>query len=135
MNYDTRFAKGRNDGLGGRVGIGGLGFSTTDDQGNKVTAGLVTVPIVLNYIVGNQRSGLELGAGATILYASSSGDSDGGVDDFIEVGMGASGFLNVGYRAQPIRNGPIFRLTWTPALNISGFSPSWLGISLGYAFK
>nr|WKN38438.1 hypothetical protein K4G66_06950 [Tunicatimonas sp. TK19036] len=135
LNYDTRFAKGRNDGLEARIGVGGLGLSGTDDQGNNVTVGLVTIPIMLNYIVGNRRSGLELGAGATILSVSSSADVDGQVDDFVENGVGASGFFNVGYRAQPLRNGPIFRLTWTPAFNAAGFSPSWFGISLGYAFK
>ena len=44
FNFDTRFT-GRNDGIGGRIGVGG--FSINDE-------GAVFVPIGLNYLIGKE---------------------------------------------------------------------------------
>lgn len=57
-------------------------------------------------------------------------------NDFVKAsGFGVFGSLNLGLRAQPIRNGVVFRLNWTPIISEAGFQPEWLGISLGYGFK
>jgi len=54
MNYDTRFTSKAN-GWGGRIGVGYLG----DFFGG------ITVPLVINYLVGEKKDFLEIGAGAT----------------------------------------------------------------------
>ncbi len=46
-----------------------------------------------------------------------------------------AGFLNAGYRYQPLNSGFVFRFTWTPAITNEGFFPAWFGFSLGYGFK
>ncbi|GAB3273172.1 hypothetical protein GCM10027347_45340 [Larkinella harenae] len=131
LNYDFRF-KPTQSGLGMRAGIGGGSFS---DNNSDVRAGIVTAPILVNYLIGERRVAFEAGAGITMLYATASG-TDSGTGEFIRrKGFGAFGSINTGLRLQPIRNGAIFRLTWTPVVNGDGFRAGWFGVSLGYAFK
>jgi len=61
-NYDMRFSSA-NDGLGGRIGVGYIG-------GNG--ASVVTVPVMLNYLLGKNGKYFEVGGGVT--YASASLD-------------------------------------------------------------
>lgn len=138
LNYDTRFAAGRNDGFGVRAGISALGISGRNNTtGEGVNATIVTLPLMLNYIIGQRRSSLELGAGITMIYLDADGnvDVDGAAENFAVEGFGPAAALNVGYRAQPILNGPIFRFTWSPIISGETASLAWLGISIGYAFK
>ena len=61
FNFDTRFSKTEN-GLSGRIGIGG--FKVPD-------AGLLTVPIGLNYLLGkDNKNYFEIGAGFTYVHAT-----------------------------------------------------------------
>ena len=116
FNFDTRFSN-REDGLGGRVGVGG--FSIDGE-------GAVFIPIGLNYLIGkDQKHYFELGAGVTpVLYSGSSGD------DFTST----FGHLNFGYRLQPARGGFTFRAFITPIFGEFGFFPYWGGVSFGYKF-
>lgn len=117
-NYDTRFSNKRN-GLGGRIGFGGIGGSG---------AGLITVPISLNYLLGNGKNFFEIGLGATYAHLSAHDDyffGDGG-----STVVGTMAFM---YRLQPIVSGFTFRGGLTPVFSSSGFFPFY-GISLGYTF-
>jgi hypothetical protein len=134
VNYDMRFRRGVQDGLGMRVGVGGASLSGTDGTGQTASIGIVTVPLMVNYLVGKRRSAFEVGAGLTPGYASARVTSSGTYQSAEGFGVFA-GFLNVGYRLQPLRNGVVFRINWSPAINEYGFQPSWFGISLGYGFK
>ncbi len=132
-NFDLRLKPGQNDGLGLRGGVGGGSFSGYDDQGNSASIGIITFPLAVNYLVGKKRSSFESGVGITPMYLTASGT----VNDDIVSGkaFGVTGFLNAGYRYQPINNGLMFHVKWTPAFNSSGFSSKWFGLGLGYSFK
>ncbi len=132
-NFDLRLKPNENDGLGFRAGVGGGSFSGYDDQGNSASIGVVTFPLAVNYLVGKKRSLFESGIGITPMYMTASGT----INDNIVSGNGLSvtGFLNAGYRYQPLNNGLMFHVKWTPAFNSSGFSPKWFGLGLGYSFR
>ena len=126
-NYEMRFKKGEQDGIGIRAGIGGI--SGTDNIGNSV--GVLTLPLAINNIIGKRRSAFETGVGITPVIASVKGTSF--TNDFKTTGI--VGFINIGYRFQPIKNGFLFKINWTPVISGGGFEPRWFGIALGYGFK
>jgi len=132
-NFDIRLKSDRNDGFGLRAGIGGGSMSGTDFNGNYANVGLLTFPLSVNYIVGNRRSGFESGLGITPLYVSATTSTSG--EFFQGSGFGATGFLNIGYRFQPIKKGVMFRVNWAPAFGAQGFQSDWFGVSLGFSFK
>lgn len=136
-NYDFRF-KPTQDGAGMRIGVGGGSFDATVTSGGTTSAGtlgVVTLPVLVNYLAGKGRFAFEGGAGVTPIYISASSGSTVNNDFVRNTGFGVFGTLNVGVRAQPIRNGVVFRLNWTPVISDAGFQPQWAGISLGYGFK
>lgn len=118
-NYDTRFSKKRN-GIGGRVGFGLLGA-------DGVT--LFTLPVSLNYLLGDGKNFFEIGLGAT--YASLDENSDSEIFGSGSTVIGTMAFM---YRLQPVNSGFSFRGGFTPVFNSSGFIPYYAGISLGYTF-
>jgi hypothetical protein len=116
FNYDTRFGP-KEDGFGGRIGVGG--FSIDGD-------GAVFVPVGLNYLLGkDSKNYFELGAGATPVFISG-GDGDNFTSTF--------GWVNFGYRLQPLNGGFTFRAFITPVFGEFGFIPYWGGVSFGYKF-
>ncbi|MBO0932835.1 hypothetical protein [Fibrella aquatilis] len=137
VNYDFRF-RNTQDGLGMRIGVGGLSVAATATNNNGTTSparlGVVTMPILLNYLVGKGRVAFEMGAGVTPIYLSATKYQTN--NEFVQnSNFGVLGTLNAGLRVQPIRNGVVFRLDWTPMISDTGFQPAWAGVSLGYAFK
>ena len=135
VNFDTRLEKGRQDGHGIRIGVGGYPATRTNDGlGNEITSSSVTIPLSYNYLVGRKRSAFEAGAGVTpIIGKASFFDINGEIRK--NAGMTVAGFINAGYRYQPLNSGFVFRFTWTPAITNEGFFPLWMGLSLGYGFK
>lgn len=116
INFDTRFAA-KEGGLGGRVGVGG--FSVAG-------AGVVFIPIELNYLLGkDSRNYFEMGVGVTPVLGN---DGDGG--DFSTT----FGHLNFGYRLQPENGGFTFRAFITPVFGDGFFIPYYGGVSFGYKF-
>jgi len=116
INFDTRFSN-REDGLGGRIGIGG--FSV--DGG-----GAVFVPLGLNYLLSkDSRNYFEMGAGVTPVFISG---TDGG--DF----SSTFGHMVFGYRLQPRNGGFMFRAFICPVFGQFGFVPYYAGLSFGYKF-
>lgn len=113
-NYDTRFSNKRN-GLGGRIGIGAIG-----GDGDNI----VTIPISLNYLLGEGKNFFEVGIGAT--YATASVLDTNGSAVF--------GTMSFMYRLQPIKSGFNLRVGFTPIFNADAFIPYYAGISLGYTF-
>ena len=137
VNYDQRLNRGRQDGIGFRAGIGGLSASGTYES-TDINAGIVTFPLEFNHILGKRRSGLITGVGILPVYATATAE---GVltnnQTVVEEGFGlVGGFLNIGYRAQPLRNGVMFQFNWNPMiLRGSGFHTGWFGIGIGVGFK
>jgi len=118
FNLDTRFT-GRNDGIGGRIGVGG--FSINDEGG-------IFVPIGLNYLIGKEtKHYFEVGAGFTYVNYSSDFDDDG-------IFQTSFGHVSFGYRMQPRKNGFVFRAAIVPIFNKHGFLPYYAGVSFGYKF-
>lgn len=113
-NYDTRFSNKRN-GLGGRIGIGAIGGGGDN---------LITIPVSLNYLLGEGKNLFEIGLGAT--YANASFLDSNGSTVF--------GTMSFMYRLQPIKSGFSFRGGFTPIFNADAFIPYYAGISLGYTF-
>lgn len=118
FNYDTRFT-GREDGLGGRIGLGGISI-----DGESV----FYIPVGLNYLLGKEGSKhyFELGAGATPVFGSDGSDDGTFTETF--------GHLLFGYRLQPLNGGFTFRGFISPIFSGGDFIPYWFGISLGYKF-
>ncbi|MEM9835292.1 MAG: hypothetical protein AAF828_02240 [Bacteroidota bacterium] len=130
LNYDMRLQRGRQDGIGFKVGIGGLSVNADTDSGSG-NAGYLAVPATFNYLLGRKRHALEMGVGATFFYVSAEGDfGDNG--EFVD-GHGAAllPHYNFGYRYQALNDGFTFRLTYTPFIGVSPF----VGISFGFNFK
>jgi hypothetical protein len=95
LNYERRFI----DDLGVRVGFGYVSMSA-EAGGDSSSAGFLTIPITVSYLgVRGASSGLEVGGGATLIYASSRVDSGGLAAS--GSGMGAWGTAMVGYRYHP----------------------------------
>lgn len=133
-HFDMRLQRGRQDGPGVRIGIGGLsnyeGYTT---DGDYVEFGLLTLPVGFNYLVGQRRNSFEMGVGTTFLRAN----IDAEIDETLISGngWGVLGFVNLGYRLQPLRNGLLLRINWSPAFGVNGFQAGWVGFGLGYSFR
>ncbi len=137
VNYDTRFKPGLT-GWGVRGGIGGLNLSASDNTGQSVSIGMVTLPILANYVAGNSIAAFEAGAGLLPAYVNASAsdlNSTSGITSGAVKGLSLSGTLNAGLRLQPRNKGVHFRLYWAPLFNKSGFYPKFGGLSLGYGFR
>jgi hypothetical protein len=134
LNYDMRFRRGAQSGLGFRVGVGGIFTGTSYSDAGNNTNGAVAFPIGLNYLTGENKSSFEAGLGFTPHYADTNIDSPTNPKIITENGWGANGYLNLGYRFQPLNNGFLFRLNWTPVISSTGFLAQNFGISAGYSF-
>lgn len=130
VHFDMRLNKGRNDGIGFRVGLGGLSVSTSEGS-----VGVVTLPIEFNHIVGKRHGGFQTGIGLLPAYATISGTINNEFVDTEGIGL-AGGYLSLGYRYQPLKNGFMFQIQWNPMIiRGSGFNSGWFGIGLGVGFK
>ncbi len=122
VNYDTRFSN-KQDGLGGRIGIGGL-----SSNGSSI----FTIPVQLNYLLGKSNKFFEIGLGFT--YMSYSGSNfDIFNDSQINVNK-VVGTMNFGYRYQPKEGGFNFRGGISPIFDGNNFIPYYFGVSFGYTF-
>jgi hypothetical protein len=131
INYDMRLHK-KNDGLGFRVGIGGVAI-----QGS----GAVFIPLGLTYLIGkDSKNYFELGAGGTVLvsfdrttnYNPSTGTT---TTTSRSSDLNSSfGHLYFGYRYQPKESGFLFRAGLAPIFGSDFFIPYIPSLSFGYKF-
>ena len=123
LNFDMRFTKQGNDGLGFRVGAGSSFGAFDVDK-------IYTAPIGLNYIFGKRKSGLIIGANS--VFAINGEPKSKKYDDFKSVIFSA----DLGYRYTPINSGFSFQATYTPLFNTAeGTMPFWIGVGLGYSWR
>lgn len=137
VNYDMRLRKGKMDGIGFRVGVGGISVSGFD-QNTELNLGIVTFPIEFNQVVGKRRSSLISGVGLLPIYATISGNGELTDYEYVQgEGFGlAGGVLTFGYRLQPLKTGFMMQFNWNPMiLRGSGFNAGWIGLSMGIGFK
>lgn len=123
LNYDHKFFDHVSARIGGTfISLSGSANSVDD------RVSVVLVPIMINYLVGNGNSRLELGAGAIL------GRINANVDNETVNGIGNGGFTGtIGYRLQPRNGGFLFRIGFTPIISAGLFQP-WGGLSLGATF-
>jgi hypothetical protein len=144
-NFDFRFNKGRNDGLGMRVGIGGESSKTEPLLGEGETSTkLFTIPLEVNYILGEKRFSFEIGYSLT--YVSESKNSrfrlfNPGYTSENESGNFIVSYIPVGCRLKPKKDGFMLKFNVGPLWNYSAaniFSDDkiqfWAGFALGYSF-
>lgn len=123
LNFDMRFTKQSNDGLGFRVGAGSS-FGVFDIDK------IYTAPVGLNYIVEKGKNGFIIGANS--VFAISGEPKDKKSDDFKSVIFSA----DMGYRYTPTNNGFSFQATYTPLFDTTeGTMPFWIGVGIGYSWK
>ncbi|AGA78725.1 hypothetical protein [Echinicola vietnamensis] len=124
FNYDTRFKEG-GKGWGARAG---LGYIANDSYK------LFTIPVGINYLLGNEQDGkyFELGANATFTSSEDNWFEDD--DDPENDGNHVLGSLVFGYRKQPIDGGFTFRAGLSPYFGSDFFYPFVPYLSFGYAF-
>jgi hypothetical protein len=120
VNYDRRLIN--NFGL--RAGIGYIG--TSDVDGSGTSAGILTVPVTANFLLGKNGRYFEVGGGAT--YVS------GSTDNFDTSGSGIIGTISFMYRRQPQDGGFMWKIGLTPLFGNGGFLPYWGGVGLGYCW-
>lgn len=119
FNFDTRFSA-KEDGIGGRVGIGGFGI-----DGESV----IFIPIGVNYLLGkDSKNYFEIGGGVTPVFVSEDLTDDG--DNF----SSTFGHILFGYRMQPKDGGFTFRAFVSPVFGSGFFIPYYGGVSFGYKF-
>lgn len=122
-NFDMRFSQ-KDDGLGGRIGIGGF---TLNDTYDKVS--LLTIPVGLNYLFGKDgKNYFEVGAGYTYVNVGARVDTESSTFE------SSFGNLTFGYRLAPTGGGFMFKAQITPLFNKNGFMPYYGGIGFGYIF-
>lgn len=124
VNFDSRFSK-REDGFGGRAGVGGFWFHNSED-GNF---SLITVPVGVNYLLGKDgKHYFEVGVGYTLLTGNFSTDDDPGMFQT------SFGNITLGYRLAPARGGFTFKAQMTPIFGNGYFFPFFYGVGFGYKF-
>lgn len=139
VNFDSRFKKGRRDGLGYRFGLGYFTYTDTI-SGLKQTIRLSAIPFDINYLLGKKKNALELGVGATLFSSRLNGERYNtnnpdviGLEAFNIQSNGFIGFINIAYRYRTLNNGFMFKASFSPII-VPVFVP-FFGISFGYHFQ
>jgi len=133
-HFDMRLKKGTLKGPGVRAGIGGVQGKASDGS-TSVGLGFVTFPLEFNYTTGQRRSSFISSIGILPMYATATVIENNNIT--VGEGFGlVGGYLNMGYRLQPLKNSVMFQLVWAPMiLRGSGLNPFWFGLGLGFGFK
>lgn len=143
-NFDIRFNKGRTDGLGMRIGVGGGSVSENYIIGEGSTkTKTFTVPLEVNYIFGKRKFSFEIGG--SITYVSISEDSNfqlfGMYTEEHESENVIVSYIPIGFRLKPENNGFMLKINIGPILNFSGPNlvsdetiSFWGGLAIGYSF-
>jgi hypothetical protein len=136
LNYDRLFSEH----VGMRLGMSYVYYGASASVGDTTLGGsshLFTFPLDVNFFVGPGDHKLELGGGATLLYATATVAGGSAAISGAASGQGftAMGNAVIGYRYAPQDGGFMFRVGFTPLI---GGSPvrfyAWAGVSAGYQF-
>ncbi len=128
INYDTRFKPG-NSGWGIRAGICQI------LREGRFTS--YSFPILVNKVNSEKRASFEYGAGMVITYRRWWYDNpDNSISHYHGTYYGPT--ANVGFRFQPLKMGPTWRIYWSPVWRIGQplktVNLLWFGTSLGLGF-
>lgn len=116
-NYDARIINK----FGARVGIGYVG-----DTGGG--GGVLTVPVMGNFLLGNNGKYFEVGGGFTYLSGT------GSLFDLAGNSSTVLGTMSFMYRRQPVEGGFMWKIGLTPFIAQGVFIPYWAGLGIGYCW-
>jgi hypothetical protein len=138
FNYDMRTAKGLRNKWGFRIGAEAMRIRGTDTSNlEKVTVSYFALPFAINYLFGRRKDFLELGIGATYIYATAKGRQITHEPYDIQVlnqeVLSLFGNLNIGYRHVPYKKGISYSAGITPIFGGASLN-FWLGFGIGYHF-
>lgn len=124
INFDYRLGKNP-EGIGLRTGVGYFQWNNTS---------MVTFPVIVNYLIGNNGKYFDIGLGTRVGYEKMVNEEPANPDQKFEEGFRiAAPILNIGYRYQPLEGGFNFRVGFSPLLNTGGLF--WMPhLSFGYTF-
>ena len=139
--YSVNYERIVENDFGLRIGLSYTSLSASAGS-SSASAAFLTVPVIASYL--GLRGGnhiLELGAGATGIYATGAGSISGAAAS--GSGMGVLGTAMIGYRRQPVNGGFRFRIGLealvgkglalsNPDPNAIGVLP-WMYMSLGFS--
>lgn len=145
LNYDFRFDKTNMNSWGMRIGAGG--YALDGDW-------FLSVPVMVNRLMGRGPHYFEVGMGATFLtydlnydYFTCNTGPDGNQTcnkttyqrsyNFIlpvDRSPSVMGTMNFGYRRVPMDGGFTWKVNLNPIFNNNGFWPLFAGVGIGYAF-
>lgn len=134
IHYDMRLEKGRMDGPGFRIGVGGSVLALSFFGTLGVSSSMV-VPIEYNYAFGKKNKYFLMGVG--VLPAWSSSSTTTLFTEIHTTKSNATGaFFHLAYRYQPTHNGMFLQLSYVPVfIDENVVNPIAFGFSLGYGFK
>ena len=121
LNYERIIVEN----FGARLGIG---YWQVNESGGDNKTTLMTVPVMVNYLLGSKSSKLELGVGICYINYSEATEEFLGVDESATLGT-----ATFAYRYQRPEGGIMFRAGVTPLFGSIGFQ-LWFGVGFGYAF-
>lgn len=128
LNFDSRL-NNTEKGLGYRIGFG---FIPPTYEFFDSRPAIWTIPVGLNYLVGNNRHHLETGLGMTYYFFKGTTSDVWGIYEN-DKGSGIVFVPSVGYRYAPKGKAFQGRLFISPLINSAGTSFYW-GFSGGYKF-
>ena len=132
-NYDVRMQRGRTDGMGFRLGIGGGSLPIIRESGTDTRYVTLTFPVEINYILGAKSNSFIVGMGALPMYTNPQNrvvvDSHRYI--IFNDGLALAAFLDIGYRFRPLKNNFTIQVNWNPMYSNETFAPNWIAISLG----
>ncbi|EOZ95515.1 hypothetical protein A33Q_2877 [Indibacter alkaliphilus LW1] len=134
LNFDRRFSDNP-QGFGIRAGLGY--FQWSSDR-------FLSIPLLANWLVGNNGKYLEVGAGLSLAYVETfqhNPNMEVSLEEFepsSRFGLMQAPLLNIGYRRQPIDGGFNFRVGLSPYVGLGGRSGisviPWPYMSFGLSF-
>jgi len=144
-NFDIRFYKGRSDGLGMRIGIGGESSKTEPILGEgEIKNKFFTVPLEVNYILGKNRFSFEIGYSLTYISQTKTSSIrilEPNYTSTDESGNFMVSYIPVGFRLKPKGNGFMLKFNVGPlwiysAPNLFDYEKTqfWAGLAIGYSF-
>ncbi|MCZ2101595.1 MAG: hypothetical protein LC107_08675 [Chitinophagales bacterium] len=114
-NYDYRTSEK----FGIRAGIGYVG---------SIKSGILSVPVLGNFMLGKDGKYFEVGGGLTYIKSSS---------DLFDYELSSIiGTLSFAYRSQPVNGGVMWKLGLTPIIDFKEvrISPYWVALGVGYCW-
>lgn len=136
VNFDMRFERGRMDGLGFAIGLGGIGgYQAGSANGaTSLSLGMITVPLEINYIVGKRNHSLVGALGVIPGFAAVTGN--GNVASITKIYGGPGNGIEVDVESLNLPD-DLFEGDWTDVNFTQRNFPTIYGVhgKIGYRYQ